>query len=559
MRFTRMVVLAALIAGGMALAPANVHAQTPCDPLPCTYISDIDGNGFTDATDLAFEIDAVFFGGSLSRYLGSDDIDGNGFVDATDLAFLIDMVFFGAPLEFPYRQYVLKGRLGTGSWSLLCDTSDIQYVFGDASNNVFNVGEDLTYAELDCQNCPKTDTLNIPAGVVIFGYSGAEPGSFIIRRSGYVHAVGTAQAPIVLTSPFAPGTRARSDWGGMVINGCACNNNSANPIVPYVFETEGANAGIGGGTCDTDNSGCYSYLRVEFAGDQLFLDNELNGITLTSVGSGTTLDHIQINQNFDDGIEWFGGTVNIHHSVVSGVGDDGFDSDYGARWKGQYLIVIQDPITGPTTDNHNGFEWDNQAEAPYQSAPRMKPTIWNATLVGADCALVLARQNGAHLRRGADANINNSIWTKFRRALEYDDVTAWDNITWGPNCHDVTAQANPDARIEILNSIWYQIGDSSGNASVTSERPYLQDPTNVAEFGCAVPEILVQVDDYAQVGGPLDFRPIAGDPQGIGINLPGSVPPIDGFFDPAGAAFKGAVSELDPSPWYSGWTSFAID
>jgi hypothetical protein len=84
-------------------------------------------------------------------------------------------------------------------------------------------------------------------------------------------------------------------------------------------------------------------------------------------------------------------------------------------------------------------------------------------------------------------------------------------------------------------------------------------PSNVylAE-GCGNPDLLAQVATYDGVT-PLDFRPIAGDPNGVGINAPGNVPPNDGFFDPAGAAYKGAVSEASPTPWYEGWTDFSID
>ena len=555
MRLTRTIVAAMfLVFAAIALA-SSVHAQ--CEPFEGSKLMDYDRSGFIDALDLNAQIDQLFFGGRAS-VIGVGDFNGDGAADALDLNDMIDLLFFGGPLPSVPRTVILKGRVGAGSWYLMNDPL-VQYQVGDDAAGIFSIGEDGPYQELMQGDCDKTDSLYVPYGLHIQGSpSIANPSAFIVRRTGWCHMVGLPNDPVVLTSSFPVGQRARGDWGGMVINGCACNNNASNPLGAYVFETEG-DGGIGGGEIEDDNSGCYRYLRVEFAGRQFFADNELNGITVTSVGNGTTMDHIQVNQNFDDGIEWFGGTVSVHHFIVSGIGDDGFDSDYGARWKGQYLIVVQDPITGPTSDNHNGFEWDNEATAPYQDAPRMKPTIWNATLVGADCNLVLARHDGAHIRRGADADIHNTVWTKFKSALEYDDPTAWDNQTWGPGCHDITAEANPDARIEIHSSIWYDCGNRSGNSTDANESPVLDDATNTLVIGCGNPEILNQVSDYGQVGSPLDFRPIPGDPQGIGINTAGDAPPADGFFDPAGANFKGALQENDPSPWYLGWTDFSID
>jgi hypothetical protein len=509
-------------------------------------------------------VDVLFAGGSES-IPHIFDIDGDGFPTALDLGKFVDILFGGAPMIYPERAYTLVGRSGAGTTTLLCDDS-VLYVIGDPVNGgTYSVGTDAVAGDLDLVGeCDKTDTLIIAAGTHFRGSpSLANASALIVRRTGYVHAVGTASKPIVFGSINAPGSRARGDWGGIVINGCACNNNALNG---YIVDTEG-DGGIGGGNDLNDNSGCYKYIRVEFAGREFTVDNELNGISLTSVGRGTTMEYIQINQNDDDGIEWFGGRVDMKHAIVSGCKDDGFDSDFGAQWRGQYLIVARDPL-GINSTNFNGFEWDNEVNAPYQNCPRMKPAIWNATLVGGGCANNENRHDGAHIRRGSDGNINNTVWTEWYSALEYDEPSAWDNLACDPSvdCYtQIALPGNPDARIEINHSIWYDVHQISGNATTTNEITYMPasvggaHPSNVylAE-GCGNPALLMQVLTYDGVT-PLDFRPIAGDPRGVGINTAGAVPPNNGLFDSYGANFKGALQQNDPSPWYNGWTDFSID
>ena len=342
------------------MAPSIGHAL--CDPAPCIGLGDFDGDGFLTALDLGNTIDFLF-AGKPESYQYVTDLDGDGFGTALDLGILIDVLFAGKPAIFPERQYTLVGRSGPGTTTLICGDS-IYYVIGDPVNGgTYNVGTDDVAGDPDLVDmCEKTDTLLIPAGTHFRGSpSLANPSAFIVRRTGFVVAIGTKTDPIVFGSINPPGSRARSDWGGMVINGCACNNNAANG---YIVDTEG-DGGIGGGNDLNDNSGCFKYMRVEFAGREFTVDNELNGITLTSVGGGTDMEYIQINQNDDDGIEWFGGRCDMKHAVVSGCKDDGFDSDYGAQWRGQYLIVVRDPL-GINSSNFNGFEWDNEANAPYQ-------------------------------------------------------------------------------------------------------------------------------------------------------------------------------------------------
>jgi len=190
-------------------------------------------------------------------------------------------------------------------------------------------------------------TLRIQAGTRVVGESGSV-GTLIILRGGRIEALGTAEQPIVFTSDQAPGTRARGDWGGIIINGRA-------PVNLEGGEGQGeANTGIYGGTDPNDNSGIMRYVRLEFAGTEFSPDNELNGIAFQGVGRGSTFEYIQVHMNRDDAFEWFGGTVDGKYLVASNTGDDSIDWTFGWTGRLQYVAVHQ-----RGDDSDNGIEADN--------------------------------------------------------------------------------------------------------------------------------------------------------------------------------------------------------
>ncbi|MCB0074948.1 MAG: hypothetical protein KDE20_26000, partial [Caldilineaceae bacterium] len=211
--------------------------------------------------------------------------------------------------------------------------------------------------------------LTIQAGTRIIGET-ATRGTLIIDRGAQIIADGTATAPIVMTSDQPVGKRFRGDWGGLIINGRAPIN------LPGGVGIGEGDTGQYGGTNPADNSGIMRYLRVEFAGIEFSPDNELNGIGFQGVGSGTIVDHIQIHYNRDDGVEFFGGTVNAKHVVLTNNGDDNIDWTWGWQGKLQFAVVQQ---RGDDTDN--GIEADNHSSQ-QDLQPRSSPTIYNITMVG---------------------------------------------------------------------------------------------------------------------------------------------------------------------------------
>jgi hypothetical protein len=242
--------------------------------------------------------------------------------------------------------------------------------------------------------------LNIAPGVVLQGGATSVPDFLAVKAGGKIFAEGTTSQPITFTGPEAvPGS-----WAGIVINGKSNCNESTQPL-GCAFEA--VPELTFGGTEVDDSSGVLKYVRILWAGELIRTDEELNSLTLNGVGAGTTIDYVQVHGGLDDGIEWFGGTVNARHIVASQVGDDAFDCDDGFQGKVQFGLVWQGSENGDQGSDSNGIECDNDADAP-NATPRTTPTFANLSLIGS------ANGNeGARIRRGAGGHYHNVLITGF--------------------------------------------------------------------------------------------------------------------------------------------------
>lgn len=200
-------------------------------------------------------------------------------------------------------------------------------------------------------------TLTIEPGTVIKGEAGtgANATALLIARGAKLEAVGTASLPIIFTSVadeitpanIAAGNFASPNldptqnglWGGVIVLGYASISASASEVGIEGIPTSDPN-GLYGGSDDADNSGTMKYISIRHGGANIGAGNEINGLTLGGVGSGTVIENIEIVANQDDGIEWFGGTVSVKNAVVWNVGDDAIDTDQS--WSGtldNFVIV----------------------------------------------------------------------------------------------------------------------------------------------------------------------------------------------------------------------------
>lgn len=269
-------------------------------------------------------------------------------------------------------------------------------------------------------------TLTIPAGTVILGDKTSKA-SLIVNRGGKLIANGTASNPIVFTSSAPAPYKNYGDWGGIVICGKSPNNQSANQVMegPTDFSVTSGN-GVFGGTDEADNSGSLSYVRLEFGGISYAPDKEINGLTLCSVGSGTTIDHVQISYSGDDATEWFGGSVNVKHLVQFRTWDDDFDTDFGYHGNVQFGVSLRDPHVADVSLS-NAFESDNDASGS-TNAPITTAKFSNITIMG---PLVFAQSNisanfasGMHLRRNSNLSVQNSVVAGYINAANFDKYHA---------------------------------------------------------------------------------------------------------------------------------------
>jgi hypothetical protein len=250
--------------------------------------------------------------------------------------------------------------------------------------------------------------LTIEAGTRIVGSGGLD--LLVVSRGAKIIAEGQPHAPIVFSGPNTAGDGADAgDWGGLVINGYAPINTCTTPPCTAVGEGD---SGTYGGDDPHDSSGVLRYVRVQYAGF-LFTDtNELNGIALQGVGDGTVIDYVQVHRNADDGIEFFGGTVNARHLILTDIQDDSIDWTHGYSGNIQYAIVKQ--IQDAAIETDRGMELDN-LEQNNDATPRSQPKIANITLIGK------AGELGINPRRGTGGNFTNMIVTGFTTCLNLDN------------------------------------------------------------------------------------------------------------------------------------------
>ena len=279
-------------------------------------------------------------------------------------------------------------------------------------------------------------TLTIEPGVIIRGDKSTE-GTLIISKGSKIKASGSSNSPIVFTSNFDVDQRNPGDWGGLILLGKAVNNfaNSSGVIEGGLDSTKAAH----GGADDLDNSGNLQYVRIEFAGYPFAQDKEINGLTLGSIGSGTTLDHIQVSFSNDDSFEWFGGTVNAKYLIAYRGVDDDFDTDNGFRGKVQFALIVRDPeLADPCScSTSESFESDNDG-AGSDNTPKTAAVFSNITAVGP--------------YRG---NLSDSINVKFKRALRIrrnSSISVFNSVftDWPTGLHVEASKSEANAKANDL-------------------------------------------------------------------------------------------------------------
>jgi len=294
-------------------------------------------------------------------------------------------------------------------------------------------------------------TLTIQPGTVIKVKSGqgADASALIIAKGGKLMAEGTSAKPIIFTAEAddlkgSIPNEARGLWGGIIVLGSAVLN-----TIPAEQQIEGIptteSRGTYGGTNDADNSGVIKYVSIRHGGTDIGAGNEINGLTLGAVGTGTIIDYIEILSNSDDGIECFGGKPNLKHILISNCADDGLDYDQGFRGKVQFYCVL-----GASDGNRCG-EHDGGTN-PEDGTPYALPTIYNATYIGVtendDCHIMTFRDN-------AGGYYFNSIFVDCKKGIDIEKLTSGE---------DSYARFNA-GELKIENNVFYNIAGETTNTN----------------------------------------------------------------------------------------------
>jgi hypothetical protein len=370
-------------------------------------------------------------------------------------------------------------------------------------------------------------TIRFAAGSVIVSDT-IQKGALIIEKNSRLYAEGNAVEPIIFTSGKAPGARKPGDWGGIVLLGNAPTNRSTTPIIEGGINSEY------GGSVAGDNSGILKYVRIEFAGIAADPNSEINGLTCGGVGSGTTLENIQVSYGNDDAFEFFGGTVNPKNIIAFATADDDFDFDFGFVGRLQFGISLRDPLFVDGGDAGNGIECDNDG-AGTVATPRTRPQLSNFTFCGPNGATgTLANHNfNTRWRRATQFVLRNSILMGYQKAgfqLESDS----------------TAASYLDGRSRFRHNLVHAIAEpyKSGSSLITAA-----DMRTKAEGSDSCKTYTAFAD--IKLSNPFsltapDFSPLAGSPALDAAS----------FFGLSGFTATTYVGAVGPDNWLSGWTSF---
>lgn len=431
--------------------------------------------------------------------------------------------------RLPVLGLVVLALVATGLWLFRDDLTPgaRQQVVSGSLFGEHYWGADREWLLADIVYLEAGASLVIEPGTRILGQNGS---ALVVTRDATIHARGTATAPIVFTSATPVGTRASGDWGGLVLLGNAPVNLADARIegVP-VGDTRAAFGGV-----DVNaNCGVLEYVRVEFAGFEVYANNELNGLTLGGCGSHTIVRNVQVHRALDDGVEVFGGTVDLKQVVITGAADDSLDWDMGWRGRVQFLVVQHYPGVGD-----NAFEGDNRASNP-RAEPVSEPVFYNVTLLGGDSSE--SYQRVMTLRQGTGGHFHNVLMRGF--SGELIDIR-----------DEVTVQRLDSGQLQFGQLLAERIGDG-GNNFFSDESGSRDDDGGFDEAAYFAELGLLSGQNTGLGAGAHsltapDYVPRlrAGGPQS------GALPQGE-FWDEA-AAYLGAIRPGIQRSWLDGWTAF---
>ncbi|MBI1368393.1 MAG: hypothetical protein GC162_07030 [Planctomycetes bacterium] len=510
---------------------------------------------------------------------------------------------------------LMTGLAATGAQAVKVDvTQNISVSQTWTANNTYNLTKQIYVLP--------GATLTIEAGTLVQSDAQANGGgSLAVTRGAKIFVNGTADKPVIMTSSLDDlhnWHEGVSEWGNLTIMGNALisashTGKSPNhvPVVIHGVQNTATPTGLNqqfmegltpddandtktqyGGNNDNDDSGGLHYLSLRYGGKVIGLANELNGLSMGGIGRETDVDHIDIMNNVDDGIETWGGTVCYKYINIWNIGDDCFDIDQGWRGKAQFLLLVQgygaDAAQGSGVGD-NMFETDGAEDAFAQ--PVTTAVIYNATAIGQP----IAGDQGTAWRDGARIQYRNCIFMDLGEQLIANDdndgdgaigyaasaaqfgtltfaqiwttpFTAHSTVNAGTftpgafNDPAVLYQSQTSGMLAEMNdSVFFRnLGGGNGGNNYTTATAVGVVPGNstnhnvVLDQNGAQPIKDIQRHAPETKGGLTELRVIGLDPRAANDAVTSfASAPADGFFTPA--PFRGACSK--DVNWARGWTA----
>ncbi|GAB5465595.1 MAG: hypothetical protein Kapaf2KO_10310 [Candidatus Kapaibacteriales bacterium] len=431
----------------------------------------------------------------------------------------------------------------------------------DAATNTLTLKNENDYTINGIVYITGGRTLMIEPGTVIKAEDlpGDATTALVISQGAKIMAEGTMEDPIIMTSSNDdlndPTDLAGTDnrlWGGLIVLGSAGISNSGSPTGNVEGIEPNPNT-LFGGSNDADNSGVIKYVSIRHTGAALAPGDEIQGLTLGGVGSGTEIDYVEVFGSYDDGIEIFGGSVNIKHIACSFVVDDCFDLDQGWNGTGQFLFAVK----GDAAGDHMA-EWDG---AKPDSDPRYtSATIANATFIGSGNSQTTNGDNGLGvlMRDGFGGKLFNSIIMGVNGpAIEVEDIAAADDAT-NTDSYSKFQQGTlqVEGNVFWVNKSAFDASDDGIINVTTDEGTIIADDMTASELGTYLaannsigdPQISIT----SLMPGANGINPIPGNTGLVTSNMASvSTPGI------MSVNYKGAFDPSSSSHWLEGWTALS--
>ncbi|MDA0875555.1 MAG: T9SS type A sorting domain-containing protein [Bacteroidetes bacterium] len=485
------------------------------------------------------------------------------------------------PADAFYTPVDYVGAFGRGNWALGWTALDASGYFAKPNADVearptvtvtdasINAGEtvrwtaDNVYVLSGLVIVEDGAELHIDAGTVVKAEDGqsTNASALVVARGGKIFAEGTASSPVIFTSVQDNISSAdlltyedRGLWGGIVLLGRARTNNAGDSAGNYK-EIEGVNELVAdgdtraeyGGDDDSDSSGIMRYVSIRHTGINIGESdgNEIQGLTLGGVGSGTVLEYIESYSSGDDGVEFFGGTVNLKYFVSAFNSDDAIDWDQGWRGKGQFWFALQGTDKAGAAAEQDGAGGDENTE------PFAKPTIFNATYVGGGVSNTPDGDRGEMLmfRDNTGGFYHNSIFTDYNSTSGGHALTIEDIDNTGSKPLD-SRQRFEAGDLGLTHNLWFGFG--AGNSPSQFVNPGLANQQAIIDYLVANGNVvedpaLAGIERSTSPSGGLDPRPTGNSPA---FTMDRAAYPADAFYTPVD--YVGAFGRAN---WLAGWTA----